>query len=144
FVNKALDKAQQWGDKLAELGLRAEFSGEQWDTRDLSLVHGGEGNAAGVTAGTAGSSNFSIGTDGLKADFDRAASAGAYAHSDGEVEGEYGSAAYQASAMAEADASVSGNASVNLNGVDASLDAQAGVKVEASVSGQVESRPLTT
>ncbi|HLT31122.1 MAG TPA: hypothetical protein VK013_13870 [Myxococcaceae bacterium] len=144
FVNKALDKGQQWGDKLAEMGLRAEFSGPEWDTRDLGLVYGGEGPQAGVTYGTAGSSNFSIGTDGLKADFDRAASAGAYANADGEIEGEYGSAAYQASAKAEAEASVSADAAVNLNGVDANFNAQAGVKVEATVSGQVESRPLTT
>ena len=144
FVNNALNKGQEWGDKLAEMGLRAEFSGSQWDTRDLSVIHGGEGNSAGATYGTAGSSNFSIGTDGLKADFERAASAGAYANSNGEVEGAYGSAAYQASAKAEASASVDGNASVNLNGVDAAFNAQVGVKADASVSGQVESRPLAT
>ena len=144
FVNGALNKVQDWGDKLADMGVRAEFKGAQWDTRDLSGLQVENGSGTAVTAGTAGSSSFSIGTDGLKAEFDRAASAGAYAQSNGYVEGKHGTAGYQASAKAEAAASATGQASVNLNGVDASFDAHVGVSAQASVSGQVESRPLAT
>jgi hypothetical protein len=97
----------------------------------------------GPRAGTQGSQSMSVGADGVSGEFTREASAGLYAEKNGGVEGEFGSASYQAQAKLEAKAEVNGSGTINANGVDMRLRAGASVSAEASVRGRAETKSVT-
>lgn len=137
-----LDKAQKAGDLLGAAGVKKEWKGESWDTAKLKELDEDKVSFAGVKKGTSGESSLSIGANGVDAKFKREASAGVYAQHNDSVTGAHGTASYKAGAKLEAKATVDGQAKLNLNGLDASVNAKVGVSAEASVSGKLESNSL--
>lgn len=142
-TNKVLDGVQQAGTLLAGAGLKKTWEGESWDTTGKDQLSGDQVAFAGGLSGTRGSQSFSVGADGVKAEYERGASAGLYAQKNDRVDGAHGSAAYQAGAKVEVDAGVKAEGTLDANGLDASVNAQVGVRAEASASGQLETRPIT-
>lgn len=145
-VVKKADAVASRADQVLELlGLDAR----QWSSQvapelltTRTLAQGSQGSVetrVGVTGGQ------SAGFDGTTAtaQFDRKALAGVFANAGAQVSGPNGEASYEASAKAEATAAVAARAQANTNGVTATVDARAGVAVEAEISGRVATNPVT-
>ena len=81
-----------------------------------------------------------LGSNGISPEwsgsFDETASANASVETSGQVSGKYGEASYDAQASIEAIAGVKGQARLDMNGLDASINAKVGVTAEASVHGK--------
>lgn len=142
-VHGKLDKAQIAGDVLGAAGLKTTaFQGAKWDNVNLKELSDEKKHFVGSKVGTTGDSSVSIGANGVDAKFKREASAGLYAQHNDSVTGAHGTASYQAGAKVEARAGVDAQGKLNLNGLDASVNAKVGVSAEASVTGKLESNAV--
>ncbi|MFO0595821.1 MAG: hypothetical protein U0228_10965 [Myxococcaceae bacterium] len=137
-----LDKLQKAGDLLGAAGVKKEWKGKEWDNVKLDELDGEKARFAGSKVGTSGSSSVSVGANGVDAKFKREAVAGLYAQHNDSVTGAHGTASYKAGAKLEAKAGVDAQGKLNLNGLDASVNARVGVSAEASISGKLESNSL--
>jgi len=146
-------KATARADKIAEragkvmdwLGLSpAEVSSEVDPERmhEKTLAEGEHGSVS-TQYGVSGHQSASFDGRGVSATFNREARAGVYAESSGRVSGRYGEASYDARAKAEVKASVDARGRLDLNGLDASVNARVGASIEAEVTGRASTRSVT-
>ncbi|MEN9796641.1 MAG: hypothetical protein RL653_337 [Pseudomonadota bacterium] len=121
---------------------------KQWQTelgpqvRNQAVLASGRGGSVVAEAVIEGHAGLSVDAQGIRADFERTAGAGLYARSEGQVDGRYGSARYDASAKAEAVATVSGQGRIDANGLDAVVEARVGATVEVEVNASARTRGI--
>lgn len=140
-----LGNAQTAGNLLGAAGVKKELTkGEV----DKSKMH--ENNSStdpntfvGNRYGYSGKHEVTIGADGVNASFNREAKAGLYAETK-TPDIKKGEAGYQvgANAKLEAAASVDAKGKLDLNGLDASVNAKVGVTAEASVNGKAQTKSV--
>lgn len=135
-----LSRAQQVGDVLGAAGARTEILGGQVPAdRMRENDRSRDPNTfIGTRHGVSGSQGVSIGADGITAHYNREAKAGVYAERTGSTKGRYGEASYGANAQVEAKASFDAQANLDANGLDASVNARAGVGAEAKLNGKAQ------
>ncbi|KFE72473.1 hypothetical protein [Hyalangium minutum] len=140
-----LGNAQTAGNLLGAAGVKKTITkGEV----DKSKMH--ENNSStdpntfvGNRYGYSGKHEVTIGADGVNASFNREAKAGLYAETK-TPDIKKGEAGYQvgANAKLEAAASVDAKGKLDLNGLDASVNAKVGVTAEASVNGKAQTKSV--
>ncbi len=143
-VAKADRLAGTVGKVLGFLGLEPKQWSSELPADRMKEVswHQGDNSWVGARYGVSGGQSLEFDGQGLTGTFNRTASAGVYAEASGAVEGRYGSASYDARAKAEAIATVDGRGRLDLNGLDATLNAKVGASIEAEVSGQARTRGI--
>jgi hypothetical protein len=121
---------------------------KQWQTelgpqvRNQAVLASGPHGAVVAEAALEGRAGLAVDSQGIRADFNRTARAGVYARSEGQVDGRYGSARYDASSKAEAIATVNGQGRIDANGLDAVVEARVGVTVEVEVNASARTRGI--
>jgi hypothetical protein len=145
-VKARADKIAKRADKVLDmLGLEAkEWSSEVSPDkmRSTTLAEGKYGSVTGEY-GVSGGQSLSFDGKSISGTFSREARAGVYANSSGQVSGKYGEASYDATAKAEATASVDAKATLNTNGLNATVDLRAGATIEAEIKGRAATTSVT-
>ena len=140
-----LGNAQTVGNLLGAAGLKKEIT-----KGEISKDKMHENNSStdpntfvGNRYGYSGKHEVTIGADGVNASFNREAKAGLYAETK-TPDIKKGEAGYQvgANAKLEAAASVDAKGKLDLNGLDASVNAKVGVTAEASVNGKAQTKSV--
>lgn len=144
IVAKADRLAETVGKVLGWLGLEPrEWHSELPADRMHEITwHQGDTSYVGARYGVSGGQSVTFDGQGLTGTFNRTAEAGVYAESSGRTSGRFGEASYDARAKAEAKATVDARGRLDLNGLDASLNAKVGAAVEVEVSGSARTKGL--
>lgn len=137
--------SERAGKALDWMGLEpAEWSGEVDPSRmhEKTLVEGEHGSVV-AKYGVSGQQSAQFDGKSISGQFSREAVASVTAQASGRVSGRFGEASYDARVKAEARASVDAQGRLDLNGLNASVNAKIGVSVEAEVTGHAQTQSVT-